>query len=166
MNQTTNNTVSYADLPLNTRVWVYQSNRELTEAESIEMLAKTQAFVVGWTAHDNQLKAFADVRYNRFLLLMVDEGVANASGCSIDKSVKLVKELEQQLGINLMDRMNFAYKQGDKVLSCNAQVFTALAKIGAITEDTIVFNNLVANKKELENNWEIPLKNSWYQQFV
>ena len=36
---------------------------------------------------------------------MVDEGFNEISGCGIDKSVKLVKEIEQATDLNLFDRL-------------------------------------------------------------
>src|ERR1700744_5348917 len=99
------------------RVWIYQANRELSAAQAKQALDQLSLFTAEWTAHNHQLKARAEVRYNRFLILVVDETQAGASGCSIDKSVNFMKRLEQQFGINLFDRFNLAYRDGEKVLS-------------------------------------------------
>jgi hypothetical protein len=148
------------------RVWVYQSNKELSEEDALQLKAKAIAFVKGWTAHDSQLKADAGVIYNRFLVLIVDEKQAMASGCSIDKSVKFVKDMEIAFNITLLDRMNLAYKKGDQVLSCDKAVFEELMQKGEITDDTIVFNNLVGTVGELASEWELPLTKSWHRNFV
>lgn len=148
------------------RVWVYQSNRELTASETETLKKAALNFVAGWTAHEMPLDAGAEIFYNRFLVLMVDEKQAGASGCSIDKSVKFIKEAEANLGITLMDRMNLAYKEGDKVLSCSKAEFEQLMLSGKINDETIVFNNLVGTKAELDTNWEIPLANSWHKNLV
>lgn len=157
---------NYASMPAHARVWIYQSTRELTAEEVAQLQNAASQFVQGWTAHNNQLNACAEVRYNRFLLLLVDEDAANASGCSIDKSVKFVKDMETALHTSFMDRMNFAYKRGNEVLSCNRVDFEKLLSAGTITEDTLVFNNLVGSKQELETTWEIPLKQSWHKQLL
>src|ERR1700761_415682 len=146
------------------RVWIYQSDKELTDKQAAELLEILNNFAVQWTAHNHQLKAKAEVRYNRFLILIVDESQAGASGCSIDKSVNFMKKLEQQFGINLFDRFNFAYRDGEKVLSLPRHDFVAMLKEGKIDKQTIVFNNLVQNLTELENNWEVPFKDSWHVQ--
>jgi hypothetical protein len=153
-------------MPAHARVWVYQSTRELSTEETTSLQAAAMQFVQDWTAHNNQLNACAEVRYNRFLILLVDEDAANASGCSIDKSVKFVQQQETSLGTHFMDRMNFAYKLGDKVLSCNSSAFEQLLEAGTITGDTFVFNNLVSTKQELETQWEILLKESWHQKLI
>lgn len=67
------------------RVWIYQSDRKLTDPEVGKIQQELDDFTIGWTAHNNQLKARAEIRYNRFLILIVDESQAGASGCSIDR---------------------------------------------------------------------------------
>ena len=144
------------------RVWVYQSDRELSDQQAKKAAAQLNDFVAQWTAHNHQLKAKAEIRYNRFLILIVDESQAGASGCSIDKSVNFIKGLEQQLGINLLDRFNLAYKAGEKVLSAPRQEFEQMLKEGRITIDTIVFNNLVQTLEQLDTKWEVPFRDSWH----
>jgi hypothetical protein len=146
------------------RVWIYQSDRELYDEQVKQLHEILNNFTAEWTAHNHQLKAKAEVRYNRFLILIVDESQAGASGCSIDKSVNFMKKLEQQFNINLFDRFNFAYREGEKVLSAPRHEFEELLKQKKINIDTIVFNNLVQNLTELENKWEVPFKDSWHRQ--
>ncbi|SMO64077.1 ABC transporter ATPase [Solitalea koreensis] len=148
----------------NSRVWIYQSNRELTSDEMNWLNIQLLAFTSDWTAHSNSLKAKFEVRYNRFIILIVDERAHNASGCSIDKSVNFMKQMEQSLKINLFDRFHIAFKEGETVKSVERDDFEQLIIEGTITADTIVFNNLVSTKAELEKNWETPFKNSWHQQ--
>ncbi|TSD67705.1 ABC transporter ATPase [Inquilinus sp. KBS0705] len=146
------------------RVWVYQSDRKLTADEVLKLQVQLDNFTTGWTAHNHQLKARAEIRYNRFLILIVDESQAGASGCSIDKSVNFMKQLEQQFGINLFDRFNLAYRDGEEVLSVPRQQFEDLLKQGKINTETIVFNNLAQNVAELQTKWEVPFKDSWHIQ--
>lgn len=146
------------------RVWVYQADKELTDKQAAELLALLNEFAAAWTAHNHQLKAKAEVRYNRFLILIVDESQAGASGCSIDKSVNFMKGIEQEFGIHLFDRFNFAYREGEKVLSAPRHQFEELLKSGKINSQTIVFNNLVHDLGQLETKWEVPFKDSWHPQ--
>jgi hypothetical protein len=146
----------------NSRVWIYQSDKELTDAQVIQLQVQLDNFTTGWTAHNNQLKAKAEIRYNRFIVLMVDESQSGASGCSIDKSVNYMKQVEQQFGINLFDRFNLAYRNGSEILSVPRDTFEELLKNGTITTNTIVFNNLAKDLAELQNNWEVPFKDSWH----
>src|SRR6478735_5232237 len=99
------------------RVWIYQADKKLSDQEVQRIQQELDDFTISWTAHNAQLKARAEIRYNRFLILIVDESQAGASGCSIDKSVNFMKQLEQQFGINLFDRFNLAYRDGEEIVS-------------------------------------------------
>ena len=144
------------------RVWIYQSNRPFTSAEEQTIISQLNKFISQWEAHGNKLTAAAEVRYNRFIILMVDEEQAGASGCSIDKSVNLIKQFEQDFEINLFDRFNIAYRNNTEIISCNREEFEKLITEGSVTENTIVFNNLAQTVNELESNWEVPFRNSWH----
>jgi len=148
----------------NSRVWVYQADRKLTNEEVIQAQVLLDNFTTGWTAHSNQLKAKGEIRYNRFFILVVDESQAGASGCSIDKSVHFMQQVQQHLGINLFDRFNLAYREGEEVLSLPRHDFEAKLKDGSINKETVVYNNLVQNLTELETKWEVPFKDSWHIQ--
>lgn len=148
----------------NSRIWVYQSNRELNDFEVKSIETILDKFTIAWTAHNHQLKAKAIVRYNRFIILVVDESQAGASGCSIDKSINMMKLLEQEFNINLFDRFNIAYRTVDGISSVGRTEFEELIKKGTVTPETIVFNNLVSTLADLETKWEVPFKDSWHTQ--
>ena len=152
------------DFSSHSRVWVYQSDKKLPDAEVQRLQQQLDSFTGVWTAHNNQLKAKAEIRYNRFIILIVDESQAGASGCSIDKSTSFMKQLEQQFNISLFDRFNLAYRDGKEVVAVPRHAFEDLLKQGKINADTIVFNNLVQNVADLETKWEVPFKDSWHAQ--
>jgi hypothetical protein len=148
------------------RIWIYQANRELTTEEINQIGEATRNFLDSWTAHNQALNAGYEIRYNRFLILMVDEKSAGASGCSIDKSVHFIKSLEAKFNIDFFDRMKLAYKSNGKVEAVNKNEFERLFEKGILNSDSIVFNNLVDTKEQLLTSWEIPVKNSWHQSFM
>lgn len=146
------------------RIWIYQSNRflQVEELDRIEHILRE--FVVQWTAHGNQLAGSFAVRYNLFLMLMVDEEKAMVTGCSIDKSVHLLKKIEQELGISLFDRLQIAYREPSEgvITLTSRDDFARLLKDGEINENTVVFNNMLTSSDEVESKWEVPLKASWH----
>lgn len=149
----------------NSRIWIYQSNRELNTAELKSINLILNNFTADWTAHNNLLKAKAEIKYNRFIILTVDESQAGTTGCSIDKSVALMKALEQEFNINLFDRFNTAYRTADGIIaSASRAQFEELIKQGAITAETIVFNNLVSTLGDVATKWEVPYQQSWHKQ--
>ncbi len=149
------------NMPQDARLWVYQSNRILSDAEVKAVEEEGLKFISDWSAHGASLKASFDVLHNLFVVIAVDEKLALASGCSIDKSVHFVKELEQKLGLNLFDRMQVAYRSSNEIKVCKLSEFEKLASQGIVNESTIVFNNMVASKEAFDSQWEVPLKQSW-----
>lgn len=148
------------------RVWVYQSNRVLLPAEVTAINNKATLFTDQWTAHQQLLKAAFDIRHNLFLIFCVDEHPAAASGCSIDKSLHLVQQLEKDFNIRLLDRMMAAYRNGEDTIPFNVKDLSFLYADAVIADDTIVFNNLVTNLGELNTQWHVPLRKSWMAQML
>ncbi|MCX2492450.1 ABC transporter ATPase [Pedobacter sp. PF22-3] len=144
------------------RVWIYQSDRKFTSTEETEILNKLAAFTNQWKAHGNELLAKAEIRYGFFIILTVDESQAGVTGCSIDSSVRLIKEIEQEYHVDLFNRFNIAYKVNEEVVVNSKEDFETLVNIKQVTPETIVFNNMVQNLAELETKWEVPFKNSWH----
>jgi len=165
LNNKMTNTEKIQRMRNNARVWIYQSNRELSTDETLEIENKLAHFTENWTAHNQQLLATAFINYNRFIVLMVDESQSGASGCSIDKSVNFIKEIEKDYQIDLFDRLHIAYKLDYKVDSLSASEFEKLIKAGIVNQETIVFNNLVNTKLELATNWELPINRSWHKDY-
>jgi hypothetical protein len=144
------------------RVWIYQSDRKFTSTEESEILNKLAAFTNQWKAHGNELLAKAEIRYGFFIILTVDESQAGVTGCSIDSSVRLIKEIEQEYHVDLFNRFNIAYKVNGEVVVNSKEDFETLVNIKQVTPETIVFNNMVQNLAELESKWEVPFQNSWH----
>ena len=146
----------------NSRVWVYQANRNLAPEELNAIQERLDAFTASWEAHGKVLKASAEIKYNRFIIFMVDEAQAQATGCSIDKSVAVLKTIEQEFNLSLFDRMQLAYRNEHGIQVCSKATFETLIATGLVTENTVVFNNLVQTYAALQNAWEIPAKESWH----
>ncbi len=148
----------------NSRVWIYQSDRVLNPEEEQRIQQKLDEFTSQWLAHGHQLAAYGEIRHSQFLILSVDEQVAGATGCSIDKSVYLMKEIEKEFGIGLFDRFRIAYRDGDQIVNCSKTEFEDLLNKGELNSDTIVFNNMISSRKDLDSSWEVAMKNSWHGQ--
>jgi hypothetical protein len=148
------------------RIWVYQANRFLTEAEIELIQTAGKTFVASWATHGKPLRAEVAIVYNLFVIVSVDEEQAKASGCSIDKSVNWISALGRELHIDFLDRMQIGYKDEQnvaRILPMNE--FEQLAANGQIESSALVFNNLVFNGKELKNAWIIPASDSWHSRF-
>ena len=158
--------VAFETLPDTSRVWIYQANRSFSDQEQQEISARLEQFVEQWTAHGADLKASYELRYNRFIILAIDQEVNGATGCSIDASVNFIQQLEKDFDVVLLDRMNVSYKQGEYIAYKSLTDFRKMAKEKAVSPKTIVFNNLVNNKAEYLSEWEVPASESWHKRFL
>lgn len=158
--------VDFNELPDHSRIWIYQSNRSFTESEQEEIQNSVSEFLKQWTAHGSDLHAGFEMKYNRFIIIGLDQTNASASGCSIDASVHFMQMLEQKFQVELMDRMNVSFKQGEYIAYKPLKDFKKMAKDKAVSANTIVFNNLVATKQEYLDSWEVPASESWHSRFV
>lgn len=158
--------VDFNTLPDESRVWIYQANRTFTEVELEEIETKLNTFVENWTAHGSDLQASYTIKYKRFIVLALNQNLNKATGCSIDASVHFIQGLEKEYNVDLMDKMNVSYKQGDFVAYKTLTDFRQMAKDRAVSKNTIVFNNLVNNIAEFKEYWEVPASESWHSRFV
>jgi len=120
--------VPFESLPEDSRVWIYQSNRSFTDEELVEIKQKLDEFLTQWTVHGSNLKAGYDIKYKRFITIALDQEVNAASGCSIDASVRFIQSLEQQYNVDLLDKMNVSFKQGEFVAYKTLTDFRKMAK--------------------------------------
>jgi hypothetical protein len=153
--------VAFDHLPARARVWIYQASRSLTETELMAVLPSFAAFAEEWTSHGQQLAASAQFLHRQFLVIGLDEAVAGASGCSIDASVRFVRELEQQLGLDLLEKSRMAFLTDGQLQLLNRRELREAVAAGQITADTPYFNNTLTTKDELITNWPAPAGQSW-----
>ncbi len=158
--------VPFDSLPDSSRVWIYQANRSFTQQEIQEISHKLDLFIEKWTAHGADLKASYEIKYNRFITIALDQQLNAASGCSIDASVQFIQQLEKEYNVDLLDKMNVSYKQGEFIAYKSLADFRKMAKQRAVSSNTIVFNNLVNNKAEYLSDWEVPASESWHKRFM
>jgi hypothetical protein len=158
--------VEYNTLPENSRVWIYQSDREFSKEEIETITEEAGKFIEVWTRHGDHLKGGFEIKYNQFLILAVDESFANVSGCSIDASVRFVQKLETILSVDLMNKLNVSFKEDQQINIVSLASFQNFVKTGKITSETIVFNNMVQTKGELALKWEVSARDSWHARFL
>ncbi len=137
----------FPDLPNDSKVWLYLADRKLDSTETFFVEEKIGLFVQNWTAHNKQLHAEGTLLFNQYIILAVDEQVESASGCSIDSSVRMVKSLSHELGVDFFNRMN--------VLGFVNNEWKTLNYFDATNKGLIYLNPLVQNLGELRGNWVV-----------
>ena len=155
----------FKTLSENSRIWIYQSNRSLTQQEKESISILIEDFLNNWKSHGVSLNSGFEIKYNRFIVIAQDQNTQSATGCSIDSMVHFIQKLEKQYNISLLDKLNVSYKQGDYIAYKSLKDFKKMVKDGAVSKNTIVFNNLVQTKLEYTNYWEVPAFESWHARF-
>lgn len=143
------------------RVWIYQSSRLFTLAEALEIELLLKNFTAQWNSHGAPVKGAGYLFFGQFIILMADETATGVGGCSTDSSVRLIKDIEQQFRVNMFDRVNLAFVIKDKVQILPLAQLQYAYDNQFINGDTLYFNNLVQTKKELEEKWIVPVRESW-----
>lgn len=150
-----------ADFNNDSRVWIYQSSRLFSSSEALHIEDMLNELVTNWKSHGTPVKAYANLLFDQFIILMADEKATGVSGCSIDSSVRIIQQIEKQFGVEMFNWQNLAFVLKDKVEIIPRQQFNYALENNFITTETLFFNNVVTTKKELENNWIIPVNESW-----
>ena len=149
------------DFAPDSRVWVYQSSRLFGMSEALQIEDLLNHFTENWKSHGTPVKGFGTLFFGQFILLMADENATGVSGCSTDSSVRLIKEIENLFKVSMFDRQTLAFAVKEKVELLPMNQLQYAVDNNFITIDSLYFNNLVQTKEELENNWLIPVKESW-----
>jgi hypothetical protein len=124
-----------------------------------------RTFVENWAAHGTSLEASYQLKYNRFIIIAVNPEGQPATGCSIDASVQFIQDLEKKYSVDLLDKMNVTFRLGEHIAHKPLAEFKKMAKDKAVSENTIVFNNLVNTVGEWNEYWEVPANESWHSRF-
>lgn len=157
--------VDFDKLPDDARVWVYQANRPLSDGDVVTIRQALQPALSGWAAHGQPLLASAQVIENRFVVIGVDEGYNLPSGCSIDASVRTLREIGQQVSVDFFDRSAAVQSADGSVQTYALPAIKAAVADGLLMPDTTVFNTLVKTKAEFSMNWRVRAVDSWLKRY-
>lgn len=149
------------DFSGDSRVWIYQSSRMFMLSEALQIESLLEDFISAWNSHGSPVKGYANLLFGQFVVIIADESATGVSGCSTDSSVRVIKEIERNFRVNMFDRQTLAFIHREKVELIPMNQFSYAIDSGLIQPDTPYFNNLVATKQDLLNQWIIPVKNSW-----
>ena len=150
-------------LAAHSRVWIFQADRFLNEKEILLVNLTMNEFIPNWASHGNDLYGGFELKDALFLIVAVDEAQSPASGCSIDSLTRVIKDLGARLKVDFFNRLNIAYLNTvGKLELVSMSTFKELIQAGEVNENTMVFNNLVQNRGELNERWQTEVKNSWH----
>lgn len=157
--------VPFEQMPDQSRLWIYQVNRPLSNDETALVKTHTEKFLSAWQAHGQDLKASYKLEHSQFLIISVDESFSQASGCSIDSSVHLIQELEKALNVSFMTTSQVAFLLDDKISLIPVNDLRKKVDSKEIGRDTKIFDNTVKNLHEFRSRWLIPSEQSWVNRY-
>ena len=158
--------VDFKTMPDDSRIWIYQSNRDFNESEIGIINDKTTSFLDNWQAHGKDLECSYSIIDKRFIIIAVNESFNPIGGCSIDFSLQLIKDISNTIGIDLLNRLLVNLKIDNRLESLSLSDLKNKIKDGGFSPETIIFNTAINSKSELLNNFEIDIKSSWLSKFI
>ena len=94
--------VPFDTLPDSARVWVFGSDKPLSDDGTKALLEGVDLHLADWKAHGAPLTVSREWRDGRFLVVAVDQSTAGATGCSIDGLFRVLQQLEREVGASLL----------------------------------------------------------------
>lgn len=158
--------VDFENISNKSRIWIYQSNDEFNKSDIKIINEKSDEFIKNWKAHNKDLKSAYTILHNRFIVIAIDEDFNPIGGCSIDYSLRLIKEISNTINKNLLDRMTIIYRDNTLINSISLNEFKSQIKNGLFSNDTLIFDTTINSKQELLDKFEVKLSNSWLSKFM
>ena len=156
--------ISFEKLPENSKLWIFQSSEKLDDAQINYILKSIKQFIDEWLSHNDKVYASSKIDYKQFLIIAATVPSSHPSGCSVDKLMKCIYKINNDLHINLLDRENAVFLK-----SASKNTFILPLKniqSESSIHDCLVFDNTISTKKQLNNSWIIPVKNSWLRNYI
>ena len=150
-----------AEFDDNSRVWVYQSNRQFDVTEAMQIENILNDFCKEWNSHGSMVRGYANLFFGQFIIIMADERDTKVGGCSTDSSVRLIKNIEQDFNVTLTDRLMLAFIVKNTIQLLSLEEINLALEDTIITGETPYFNNTILTKEDLLTKWIIPVKESW-----
>jgi len=158
--------IPFDEMPGHSRIWIYQADRALTQTEQETVSTSLHAFCSGWAAHGHQLLTSYCLAHRHFIILAADEAAAGASGCSIDSSVRHLKALGAQLGVDFFNRTLIPFLFGDDVHLISISSLKEGFSSGKLGADTPTLNMLAGTVGEFASHWVIPAGQTWMSRYL
>ncbi len=152
--------VNFDELDNDAKVFLYPSSKKFYPELLHEITGKLNTFVQEWTAKNNITAGFT-IKYQRFVIIAVNTNTAITTRI-IDELVSFIFTLQLAHEIELLDKLNVCFKQGEFVQYKDVKEFKKLIKNKSVNKNTLVFDNLINTKQQLTTDWELPAEDTWY----
>jgi hypothetical protein len=154
--------IPIAQLPLTSKVWIYQANHKFTPEQESKVSSDLQAFTSEWEVHGSPLPASFEIRYNQFVVIAAND---TASGCSIDASVRVMKEIGASTGLDFFDRNLVAMKGESGVVLLPLKELKSSFRSGLWNEHSLFFNNAISSLADYHASWPQEAGKTWLKRY-
>ena len=147
--------VSFDTLPDSARVWIFGSDKQLTDDAATALMRDVGEHLANWKAHGEPLTVGSQLLDDRFLVIAVDQSTTGASGCSVDGLFRVLQAVQSKLGANIIGGGRLFYRDGHGDIQCAPRAdLDDLRASGAITKDTVVFDTTITDLGTFRTKFE------------
>jgi hypothetical protein len=137
------------------RIWIYAAEQKLTNEQENHILKSISDHLNNWEAHKVPLATGVTILEHHFIIIALDETKNGASGCSIDTLQNKIQEIEKELSISLLNRLNIFCRIEDTI-KC-----IPTTKLAEHANKETLFYDLTIQKKSELSNWLKPIEKGW-----
>ena len=142
------------------RLWIYGSESKLTDWQQEVILNKISEYLKTWDYHNNPLTSSVIIKENHFIIIALDDSEFGVGGCSIDSLQRIIQELEKDLNISLLNRLNVFCNINQKVVCIPS------FKLGSIANKDTLYYDLTILKKNQISTFLKPIKDGWCASYL
>ena len=152
--------VNFNTIPEESRIWIYAADHKLTNDQESCILKSISDHLQNWEAHKVPLTAGVTILENHFIVIALDETKNGASGCSIDTLQNKIQNLEKDLSISLLNRLN-VFCRIDNEIEC----IPTLKLVDNANQDTLFYDLTIQKKSELDSYLK-PISEGWCSSYL
>lgn len=151
-----------ASLPDDARIWVFGISPRLSDSDAKTVLQRIDPFLDQWAAHGTPITSARDIVEGSFLVIGVDKR-SETSGCSIDRMFGVMRQLENDLGVSILDSTRIFYRGSDALVhAISRKDFRERGDL-----HTRVFDTTTERLGEVRaGGWERRAEESWHKQLL
>jgi len=143
-------------------IWIYGFNRNMSVREKDEIEKALENFTTHWNSHGKPVNGGYLILHNRFAILAVSKEDF-VSGCSVDSSVRVFKNIKEMTGLDGLDVNLVFYRKNQEIHSTNRIQFQLLIDQDEVGSETVVFDTSIQTVGDLRSGkFEQPLSHSWH----
>ncbi|PCJ59202.1 MAG: hypothetical protein COA79_10910 [Planctomycetota bacterium] len=154
--------VPFNEIPDDSKLWIYISNRILTTLEKETLLGKVEPFLERWRSEGTAFKSSYQFLEDQILIVTGYGDDFSLSGCAMDALMKTVTKWGESLGVDFTTIPKFCYRHQDLIIAGSRKDFKAAVEAGEINDETIVLDNTLLTLGEFKTNFEKKVLDCWH----